>query len=88
MHNLISQWLLNYANCMRKVLFLLIMLFRLSFIITSNKYRDKLGHFFGTTSRSRGTKQLVSANICSVEGNSAGIFVRKVSPGIFVIKVK
>ena len=29
---------------------------------------------------------LVSVNICSVEGNSAGIFVSKVSPGIFVIK--
>ena len=26
--------------------------------------------------------------ICSVESNSAGIFVRKVSPGIFVITVK
>ena len=36
----------------------------------------------------RGTKRLVSVNICSVEGNSAGIFVSKVhvSPGIFVIK--
>ena len=28
------------------------------------------------------------AYIGSVEGNSAGIFVSKVSPGIFVIKVK
>ena len=37
---------------------------------------------------SRGTKRLVSENICSVEGNSAAIFVSKVSPGIFVIKVK
>ena len=27
-----------------------------------------------------------SVNICSVEGNLAGIFVSKVSPGIFVIK--
>ena len=36
----------------------------------------------------RGTKRLVSINICSVEGNSADIFVSKVSPGIFVIKVK
>ena len=36
----------------------------------------------------RGTKRLVSVNICSVEGNSAGIFVSKVTPGIFVIKVK
>ena len=35
-----------------------------------------------------GTKRLVSVNICSVEGNSAGIFVSKVSPGLFVIKVK
>ena len=26
------------------------------------------------------TKQLVSVNICSVEGNSASIFVSKVSP--------
>ena len=36
----------------------------------------------------RGTKRLVSENICSVEGHSAAIFVSKVSPGIFVIKVK
>ena len=36
----------------------------------------------------RGTKRLVSVNICSVEGNSADIFVSKVRPGIFVIKVK
>ena len=36
----------------------------------------------------RGTKPLVSENICSVEGNWAAIFVSKVSPGIFVIKVK
>ena len=35
-----------------------------------------------------GTKRLVSVNICSVEGNSAANFVRKVSPGIFVIKEK
>ena len=34
----------------------------------------------------RGTKRLVSVNICSVEGNSADIFVSQVSPGIFVIK--
>ena len=27
-------------------------------------------------------------NICSVEGNSAGIFVSKVSAGIFVIREK
>ena len=36
----------------------------------------------------RGTKRPVSVNICLVEGNSADIFVTKVSPGIFVIKVK
>ena len=36
----------------------------------------------------RGTKRLVSVNICSAEGNSAGIFVSKVSPGIFVVKEK
>ena len=36
----------------------------------------------------RGTKRLVSANICSVEGNSADIFVSKVPAGIFVMKVK
>ena len=36
----------------------------------------------------RGTKPLVSENICSVEGNWAAIFVSKVSPGIFVIKLK
>ena len=41
-----------------------------------------------TTSIFRGTKRLVSVNICSVEGNSADIFVSKVPPGIFVIKVK
>ena len=34
----------------------------------------------------RGTKRLVSVNICSVEGNSADIFVSQVSPLIFVIK--
>ena len=42
----------------------------------------------GTWRELRGTKRLVSENICSVEGNSADIFVGKVSPGIFVIKVK
>ena len=31
---------------------------------------------------------VVSVNICLVKGNSTGIFVSKVSPGIFVIKVK
>ena len=41
----------------------------------------------------RGTKRLVSVNIgsvniCSVEGNSAGIFDSKVSPEIFVVKEK
>ena len=36
----------------------------------------------------RGTKRLVSVNICSVEGNSADIFVSKVSPGLFVVKEK
>ena len=36
----------------------------------------------------RGTKRLVSVTICSVEGNSAGIFDSKVSPGIFVVKEK
>ena len=40
------------------------------------------------TTRNRGTKRLVSVNICSVEGNSAGIFVGKVTAGIFVIKEK
>ena len=43
---------------------------------------------FAPTGRNRGTKRLVSVNICSVEGNSAAIFVSKVSPGIFVIKEK
>ena len=38
--------------------------------------------------RFRGTKRLVSVNICSAEGNSAAIFVSKVSPGIFVAKEK
>ena len=36
----------------------------------------------------RGIKRLVSVNICSVEGNSAGIFDSKVSLGIFVVKEK
>ena len=36
----------------------------------------------------RGTKRLISVNICSAEGNSAGIFVSKVSPGISVAKEK
>ena len=35
----------------------------------------------------RGTKGLVSVNICSVEGNSAGILVRKVSAGFFCKKL-
>ena len=34
----------------------------------------------------RGTKRLVSVNICLVEGNSADIFVSKVSPEILVVK--
>ena len=36
----------------------------------------------------KGTKRLVSVNICSVKGNSASIFLTKMSPGIFVIKIK
>ena len=36
----------------------------------------------------RGTQRLVSVNICSVEGNSAGIFGSKLSPRGFVIKEK
>ena len=36
----------------------------------------------------RGTKRLVSVNICSVEGNSAYIFVSKVSPGILARRKK
>ena len=36
----------------------------------------------------RRTKQLLSKNIFSVEGSLAGIFVSKVSAGIFVIKEK
>ena len=36
----------------------------------------------------RGTKRLVSVDICSVEGNSADIFVSKVSPEILVVKRK
>ena len=43
---------------------------------------------FLISSMSRGTKRLVSVNICSVEGNSAYIFVSKVSPGILVVKKK
>ena len=43
---------------------------------------DVLGPLF------RSTKRLVSVYICSVEGNSAAIFVGKVSPGIFVLKEK
>ena len=39
-----------------------------------------------TTLLIRDTKRLVLVNICSVESNSAGICVSKVSPGIFVIK--
>ena len=36
----------------------------------------------------RGTKRLFSVNICPVEGNSAGIFVSKLSPRGFEIKEK
>ena len=38
--------------------------------------------------KKRGTKRLVSVDICSAEGYSAGIFVGKVSPGIFEIRAK
>ena len=48
--------------------------------------RRKLQH--EKLQQNRGTKRLVSVNICSVEGNSAGIFVSKMSLGIFVIKEK
>ena len=43
-----------------------------------------------SASRIRGAPNagLVSVNICSVESNSAGVFVSKVSPGIYVMKVK
>ena len=52
--------------------------------------RDNLGYEnrYNLAPYYRGTKRLVSVNICSVEGKSAGIFVSKVSPGIFVIKKK
>ena len=43
---------------------------------------------FTESKGTRGTKRLVSENICSVEGNSAAIFVSKVSPGIFGNKGK
>ena len=36
----------------------------------------------------RGTKRLVSVHVCSTDGNSAGFFISKVSPGIFVIKAR
>ena len=39
----------------------------------------------GTGQAEQGHQGLNSANICSVKGNSASIFVGKVSPGIFVI---
>ena len=35
-----------------------------------------------------GTKWLATVNICSLEGDSAHIFVSKMSPAILVIKVK
>ena len=38
--------------------------------------------------QNRVTKRLVSVNICSVEGNSADVFVSKVSPAIFVYETK
>ena len=44
--------------------------------------------FFFVVPCYRGTKRLVSVNICSVESNSAGIFDSKVSPRIFVVKEK
>ena len=53
------------------------------------KERDALGQVISPMRVIiRGTKRLVSVNICSVEGNSAGIFVSKVPPGIFATKVK
>ena len=43
---------------------------------------------FDSSAGFRGTKRLVSVNICSREDNLAGIFVSKVPPGIFVAKVR
>ena len=47
---------------------------------------DYIGIPSRESSTTRGTKRLVSVNICSVEGSSASVFVSKVSPGIFVIR--
>ena len=54
----------------------------------SFEWRRPLSIDHDTSSIDRGTKRLVSVNICSVKGNSADIFGSKVSPGIFVVKEK
>ena len=46
---------------------------------------DKMKYHMKDRKLLKGTKRLVSVNICSVENNSAGIFVSRVSTGIFVI---
>ena len=56
-----------------------------TFLYSNNRFGKMLEQM---TSGNKGTKRIVSVNICSVEGNSAGIFVSKRPPGIFVIKVK
>ena len=60
--------------------------FSLSPVVRAEVYPRHL--FTKHSQKFGGAKRLVSVNICSVEGNSAGIFVSKVSPGIFVIKIK
>ena len=52
------------------------------------KFAWKLAELAVLNSHYRGTKRLDSVNVCSVEGNSADIFVTEVSPGILVVKRK
>ena len=52
----------------------------------SGNWKDDI--FLATQTQYRGSKRLVSVNICSVEGNSAGVFVSKVPPEICVTEGK
>ena len=52
------------------------------------QHYDRWYLFIHLGEESRGTKRLVSVNICSVEGNSVGVFDSKVTPRILVVKEK
>ena len=65
-------------ECLRQLLCNYMYVF-LSLIINTVNTEENNNH---------GHQMAVSVSICSAEGNLAGIFVSKVSPGILVIKEK